>query len=144
MPDDYTHLRVEDVDRNDAKPSDRWELSPTLGISAYNFNIAHLNPNQRLSQTAYHTHENQTEFFYCISGTCRVETPDDSFDLVTDECVLFEPGTPHLLHTLDEMTCKLVAVGHPPDGRRPVKMIKSHAEILEERYANNTPGHQET
>lgn len=139
MPDGYTHLRLADVDTNDAKPSDRWELSPALGITAYNFNIAQLQPNERLSQTAYHAHKHQTEFFYCIHGTCRVETPDSSFDLTTDECVLFEAGTPHLLHTRDDMTCKLVAIGHPPEDRRPVRMIKSHAEILEERYADTTP-----
>lgn len=143
MPDSYRHLRIADIETNDAKPSDRWELSPALDITAYNFNIAHLRPNERLSQTAYHAHQNQTEFFYCISGKCRVETPDASFDLLADECVLFEPGTPHLLHTLANTTCKLVAIGHPPDGRRPVRMVKSHAELLDERYPDNTSSHQD-
>lgn len=143
MPDSYRHLRIKDVETNDTKPSDRWELSPQLGIDAYNFNIAHLQPNERLSQTAYHAHKHQTEFFYCISGKCRVETPDASFDLEPDECVIFDPDTPHLLHTLDDTTCKLVAIGHPPEDRRPVRMVKSHAEVLDERYPDKTSSQQD-
>lgn len=139
MTNGYTHLSLTEIETNDAKPSDRWELSPALGISAYNFNVARLEPTERLSQTAYHYHDNQTEFFYCISGNCRVETPDSSFDLTEDEAILFEPGTPHLLHNPYDTACKLIAIGHPPNGRRPVHMVKSYDEILTERYSDNPP-----
>lgn len=133
MDSGYDRVNLSDLETNPEKPSPRWEVSPQLDIEGYNFNIAILNPGDRLSQTAYHYHRDQEEFFYIIDGQCRVETTSDSFDLGADGMVVFRKGAVHLLHNPYDAPCKLIAIGYPPEGRRPVHMVKSYREILEER-----------
>ena len=134
--DGYAHRPLSAFETNPEKPGRRWELSPALGIDGYNFNVAVLAPGERLSQNAYHYHENQTEFFYVVEGRCRVEVEDGSFDCDADDVVLFEEGVVHLLHNPFEDPCELVAVGHPPEGRHPVERVESFEELLEERYGD--------
>ncbi|XVH31606.1 cupin domain-containing protein [Haloferacaceae archaeon DSL9] len=134
MDQPIDRLRLEDAQTNDDKPGDRWELSPELGLSAYNYNVALLEAGERLSQNAYHYHENQEEFFHVLDGRCRAEVDDDSFDLAADEFVRFGPGVPHLIHNPYDAPCKLVAIGSPPDGRYPVHQVQSYEELLAERY----------
>lgn len=130
----YQHRSLDAFEVNPAKPGQRWELSPDLGIDAYNFNVAVLEPGERLSQNAYHYHENQAEFFYLIDGELRVEVEDGSFDLQQDEVVLFEEGIPHLLHNRTDSPAKVIAIGHPPEGRHPVTQVQPYDELLAERY----------
>ncbi|WP_101295620.1 cupin domain-containing protein [Halegenticoccus soli] len=134
MEHEYKCLELSRAPTEEAKPGTRWEVSPQLGIDAYNYNVAVLAPGERLSQNAYHYHERQAEFFHVLEGRCRVEVPDDSFDLGRDEVVLFEPNTVHLLHNPFDRPCRLVAVGSPPDGRYPVHQVQSYEELLAERY----------
>lgn len=129
----YERARLSELEANPEKPSRRWEISPQLDIPGYNFNVAVLKPDERLSQTAFHYHENQEEFFYVIDGACRVEAETESFDLSEDEMVVFREGAVHLLHNPFDEPCKLIAIGYPPDGRRPVHLVKSYQEVLEER-----------
>lgn len=129
----YERAALSDIEANPEKPSQRWEISPQLGIQGYNFNVAVLEPSERLSQTAFHYHENQEEFFYVIDGECRVETENESFNLSRDEMVVFREGAVHLLHNPFDEPCKLIAIGYPADGRRPVHLVKSYRELLEER-----------
>lgn len=134
MAQGHTRLDLNTVSTNDEKPGSRWEVSPPLGIEAYNYNVAVLESGERLSQNAFHYHEHQSEFFHVVEGKCRVETVDDSFDLATDQMVSFEPGAIHLLHNPFEEQCRLVAIGTPPDGRYPVHQVQSFEELLTERY----------
>lgn len=134
MGPDYTRARLESEETNDEKPGKRWELSPKLGVEAFNYNVAILESGERLSQNAYHYHENQEEFFHVVEGRCRVEVEDDSFTLETDDLVRFDAGAPHLIHNPFEERCKLVAIGSPPDGRYPVHQVQSYENLLEERY----------
>ena len=83
MAQGHTRLDLNTVSTNDEKPGSRWEVSPPLGIEAYNYNVAVLESGERLSQNAFHYHEHQSEFFHVVEGKCRVETVDDSFDLTT-------------------------------------------------------------
>lgn len=138
--DGYAHRPLSDFETNPEKPGRRWELSPALGIEGFNFNVAVLEPGERLSQNAYHYHENQTEFFYVVEGRCRVEVEDGSFDCAADEAALFEEGVVHLLHNPFEEPCKVVAVGYPPEGRHPVERVRAFEDLLEERYGDGS-GH---
>lgn len=131
---DYEHRPLSAFETNSEKPGQRWELSPQLGIEAYNFNVAVIESGERLSQNAYHYHEHQTEFFYVVAGRCRVEVANDSFDCETDDAVLFDEGAVHLLHNPFDDPCKVVAVGHPPEGRYPVEKVQSYEALLEDRY----------
>lgn len=134
MEGGYDRSTLDDHLRNSEKPGRRWEVSPGLGIEGFNYNVAVLAAGERLSQNAYHYHENQAEFFHAVEGRCRVEVDDDSFDLSADEVIHFEAGVNHLLHNPFDEPCKLVAVGHPPEGRYPVHQVQSFEDLLAERY----------
>ena len=133
MPDGYSHASLSDLETNPEKPGSRWELSPALGIEDFNVNVAVLEPGERLSQSHYHYHEDQQEFFYVATGACRAEVPDGSVELSTDDVIVFDAGEPgaHVLYNPTEEPCKLVAIGWPPEGRHPVHQL----ETLEERLA---------
>lgn len=142
--DGYVHRSLADLETNAEKPGTRWEVSPQLGLSAYNFNVAVLEPGERLSQNAYHHHDRQREFYYVVSGRCRVEVADGHFDLDTDDVTVFDPGIDHLLHNPSDEPCKLVAVGSPPEGRYPVEQVQSYEELMAERYeGSETEGGEE-
>lgn len=134
MPTDCERISLGATDGEAEKPATRWELSPRMGIDGYNYNVAVLESDERLSENAYHYHENQSELFHVVTGACRVETERDSFDVETDELAYFAPGVTHLLHNPFEDPCKLIAVGHPPEGRYPVRQEKSYEQLLAERY----------
>lgn len=138
MDETRAKLSLGAADTNEDKPGTRWELSPELGIEGYNYNVAILAPDERLSENAYHYHENQAELFHVLERRCRVETERDSFDLEADELVHFEPGVTHLLHNPFDEPCKLVAVGSPADGRYPVHQVQGYEELLAERYPDGS------
>jgi mannose-6-phosphate isomerase-like protein (cupin superfamily) len=134
MSDDYEHRSLDELETNPEKPGHRWELSPQLGIEDYNVNVAVVAPGERLSQNAYHYHPNQAEFYYLVAGRCRVEVEDGSFDAGIDDMVRFDAGVPHMLHNPYEDECKILAIGSPPEGRRPVHQVQSYEELLADRY----------
>jgi mannose-6-phosphate isomerase-like protein (cupin superfamily) len=134
MGDGYDHRSLDELESNPEKPGSRWEISPAMEIEPYNFNIAVLESCERLSQNAYHYHENQEEFYYIIAGRCRVEVEDNSFDMDEDDVLLVERGVNHLLHNPFEKFCKLIAIGAPSAGRYPVHQVQSFEELYAERY----------
>lgn len=134
----HEHHSVEEFEPNPEKPGRRFELSPELGIDSYNLNVAVLEPGECLSENAYHYHENQRELYYTIAGHCRIEVDDGSFDMAEDDVVVFEPGANHLIHNPFEESCKLIAIGDPPDGRYPVHQVQRFEALLAERYDSNS------
>lgn len=134
MDPGYVHASLEDFATAPEKPATRWEVSPQLGMGGYNFNVAELETGQRLAQNAFHAHANQEEFFFVIEGRCRVETATDSFDCGPDEMVLFRRGAVHLLHNPYTDPCRLIAIGHPAAGRRPVEPVEDFDALIAERY----------
>lgn len=121
------------------KPGQRHEITPQLGLSGYNYNVAMLETGSRLSENAYHYHENQTEFFHVLAGNCRAEVESGSFDLGVDDLVFFEAGVPHLLHNPFDRPCRVIAIGSPPEGRYPVHQVQSYEELIEDRYDGTVP-----
>jgi len=122
---------TESATRGD-KPGRRWELSPELGIEAFNLNVAILEPGDRLSQSHFHYHENQEELVHVTAGRCRVEVVDDRFVAEQGETVRFdadESGT-HLVHNPFDERCRLVAIGWPPEGRYPVEQVRTYDKLL--------------
>ena len=130
----YEHRSLSEFESTPEKPGRRFELSPELGIEAYNLNIAVLEPGERLSENAYHYHEHQRELYYTVAGRCRVEVDDGSFDVTEDDVVVFESGVTHLVHNPFDEPCKLVAIGDPPEGRHPVQQVQRFDDLLAERY----------
>lgn len=135
----YQRANLAELETNTQKPGERREVSPQLGLAEYNYNVATLDPDTRLSQNAYHYHEKQSEFFHVIAGRCRVEVEDGGFVLDTDDVIVFEQGVPHLLHNPYGRPCRVIAIGSPPEGRYPVHQVQSYEELLEERYGGRVP-----
>lgn len=135
MTDKREHVTVSDVEQNAEKPGKRWELSPELGIEAFNFNVAVLESDERLSQNHFHYHEEQQELVYVIDGRCRVETQTSSFEMDENEVVAFDAGEEgaHVVHNPFDEPCKLIAVGWPPEGRYPVRQLEETDALLEKR-----------
>jgi uncharacterized cupin superfamily protein len=133
----YEHRSLAEFEPNPEKPGRRFELSPELGIEEYNLNIAVLEPGEHLSENAYHYHENQTELYYPVTGCCRIEVDDGSFDMTDDEVAVFESGDAHLVYNPFDEPCKIVAIGSPPDGRYPVHQVRSFENLISERYGDD-------
>lgn len=136
----YRRATLSDLDANPEKPGERYEVSPQLALSGYNYNVATVETDTTLSQNDYHYHENQAEFFHVLNGHCRVEVEEGAFDLAADDLVVFEAGVPHLLHNPYEPVCRVIAIGSPPEGRYPVHQVQSYEDLLDERYDGAVPG----
>lgn len=131
---EYIHKPLSDFEAHPHKPGERWAVSSELGIKDYNLNVAVLEQGDPLSQTHFHAHENQDEFYYVIDGCCQFEIGEESIKAESDE-VIFTPRTiPHLVHNPYKKPCKLIAIGSPPEGRYPVTMYDNYQNISEERY----------
>ena len=141
MSNGYTVRSREDLEPRPDRPGTRWELSPELGLDAFNFNVAVVDPGGRLSKNHYHYHENQAEMVYVVRGRCRVEVNDGGHALGPGDVMSFEAGEAgvHVLHNPYDEPCEVVAVGWPPDGRYPVEMVRETGELLEERYGGEVP-----
>lgn len=135
MTDGWQSIRLTENEPRENKPGQRWELSPELGIDVFNLNIAILEPSERLSQNHFHYHENQEELIHVAAGRCCVEVANDCFDAEPGDTVKFDASDDgvHLIHNPFEESCRLVAIGWPPDGRYPIKEVKTHEELLTER-----------
>jgi uncharacterized cupin superfamily protein len=135
MAEGWQRLEPDGTDPREDKPGRRWELSPALGIDAFNLNVAVLDPGERLSQNHYHYHENQAELVHVAAGRCRIEVADDRFVATAGGTVRFDAGPAgvHLVHNPFEEPCRVVAIGWPPGGRHPVEQVKTRAELLDER-----------
>jgi uncharacterized cupin superfamily protein len=135
MADGWTHVRPSGTSSRDDKPGERFELADELGLEEFNLNVASLEPGERLSQNHFHFHENQAELIYVAAGRCRVDVDDDRFVAEPNDVVRFDAGRDgaHLVHNPFEEPVRLLALGWPPEGRRPVKQVKSIDELLAER-----------
>lgn len=135
MSDGWQCIRLDESESRTDKPGQRWELSPELGIDPFNFNVAVLEPGERLSQNHFHYHENQAELVHVAAGRCLVEVADDRFVAEQGDTVRFDAGESgvHLVHNSSDESCRLVAIGWPPEGRHPVERVKTREELLAER-----------
>ncbi len=60
---DYDHRSLADFDPHPQKPGRRWAVSKELGLEEYNLNVGVLEEGDPLSQTHFHAHESQDEFY---------------------------------------------------------------------------------
>lgn len=66
-------------------------VGDALGVEGFAMNHYDLAPGETLSG-GMHTHEDQEEVFYVLSGTVTFETPDDAFEVPAGDAVRFAPG----------------------------------------------------
>lgn len=134
MSDGHTHVVPEETGPRDDKPGQRYELSPDLGIDAFNLNVALLEPGERLSENHFHYHDHQQELVYVAEGRCRVEVDTGGFVATRDDVIQFDAGRDgaHLIHNPFDEVARLVALGWPPEGRHPVHKLATHKEIIDD------------
>lgn len=132
---DYEHRSLSDFEPHPQKPGRRWAISKELGLEYYNLNVAVLEKGEPLSQTHFHAHDAQDEFYYVLEGRCQLEVEDESVTIEADDVVTVPRGVPHLVHNpCYAEPCKLLAIGSPPEGRYPVTMYDNYENILADRY----------
>jgi len=65
---------------------------------------------------AYHYHDDQEEAFYVLSGTLRIETPDETYEVPEDGLFAVDPGSPQRAFNPEdaETPVDVLAIGAPP------------------------------
>lgn len=133
MTDGYRHVSRTDIEPRPDRPGHRWEFSEPLELSSVALNVVSLPPSETLSISGFHAHEDQTELYYVFDGRCRVEAPEDRFELTAHEAVVFDPDVGHMLHNPFTETCGLFALGLPRDAHDPVRVIEDASSLLSRR-----------
>lgn len=131
---DYRRSSLDDIEPVPDKPGKRYEVSPALELSGYNFNVVKLAGGERLPESGLHYHEAQEEFFYLASGRCRVEVEHGSFDLDEDGMAVFPAGVAQCVHNPFDEPCKLIAIGYPPEGHETGRQVQPWTDLLADRY----------
>jgi mannose-6-phosphate isomerase-like protein (cupin superfamily) len=93
----YRLVDADSVPTVEDRPCRMRRLSDPADLSNVAVNRFEAAPGEQLP-LAYHSHEEQEEFFYVLSGTLAVETPDGEFTVGTDELFAVDPGSPHRAH----------------------------------------------
>ncbi|MFC7176323.1 cupin domain-containing protein [Halosegnis marinus] len=84
-------VTVEDLDAEGMSDADVRRLAGPLGTSDVAINHYTLAPGERFSG-GLHTHLDQEEVFYVLSGEATFERPDDEVTVGAGEAVRFAPG----------------------------------------------------
>ena len=112
------HVTVENVDSHEEM--DRRGLSEPLGTSDVAINHYHLTPGEGFSG-GLHTHLDQEEVFYVISGTATFDVADnplddpDSVEVEAGEVVRFAPGEYQTGQNEGDEAVEALAFGAPKE-----------------------------
>ena len=112
-------VAVDDVDPSDLNPALR-PLTDALGATDLAFNRYDLDPCGMVSG-GYHTHHDQEEVFYVVSGTVTFETGEprsgsrEAVDLALGEgeAIRFAPGEFHHAYNATDDPAVVLAIGAP-------------------------------
>lgn len=89
----YYHLDVDDLPPTPDRPSVQRSISDAAGLSKVAVNRYEVEPGEAIP-LAYHSHDEQEEVFYVLSGTLSVETPEGDYEVGTDEAFVVDPESP--------------------------------------------------
>lgn len=107
-----------DGDQYDDRPADVRSLTAPAGYehgdSKLGARVYELQPGQQCG-LAYHSHDEQVELFYVLSGTLHVETPERTYAVEPDQALVVGPGSPQRAHNPEDADApvRLLAVGAP-------------------------------
>ncbi len=94
-------------------PTDRRPVSEALGATAFVLMYYELEPGDGFSG-GYHTHHDQEEAFYVLSGTATFDTEEGEVKVGSGESIRFAPGEfQHGYNDGDERV-EALAIGAPP------------------------------
>jgi len=110
----YRIVDYEDVSLADERPCELRRLGAAAGLENVAINRFRAEPGEQLP-LAYHYHEEQEEAFYVLSGTLAVETPEESFEVETDELFAVDPESPQRAYNPEDADGDVVvlAIGAP-------------------------------
>lgn len=91
-------------------------LTDELGATDLAFNRYDLDPGAMVSG-GYHTHHDQEEAFYVVSGTVTLVTEDGDLAVGEGEAVRFAPGEFHHAHNASDGPAVVLAIGAPAYSR---------------------------
>lgn len=89
-------------------------ITRALGATDVAINYFEVEPGDSFS-TALHTHHDQEELFYLLSGTATWDTPDGELTVDAGEVVRFAPGEFQHGYNDGEETVTALAIGAPAD-----------------------------
>jgi len=110
----YRIVDHEDVEPADERPCELRRLGTAAGLENVAVNRFRAEPGEQLP-LAYHYHEEQEEAFYVLSGTLEVETPEETFEVETDELFAVDAESPQRAYNPDDAADDVVvlAIGAP-------------------------------
>jgi quercetin dioxygenase-like cupin family protein len=110
----YHHLDPADLDPTPDYPCDRRGVSDAAELAALHAATYEMAPGEPLSRT-YHYHERREEAFYVVSGTLRVETPEEEYTVESGEVFVAEPDSPHRAYNPDDAdgSVRVLGTGAP-------------------------------
>ncbi|RLM56821.1 cupin domain-containing protein [Halobellus sp. Atlit-31R] len=110
----YHVVDSETVAPADGRPCEQRRLGEAAGLSNVAINRFRAEPGEQLP-LKYHSHEDQEEAFYVLSGTMHVETPEETFAVDAGDLFTVDPKSPHRAHNPADAAADLVvlAIGAP-------------------------------
>ena len=111
----YRVLDTDDVAPSDDRPCELRSLTEPANLDQMAINRFRAEPGEMLP-LAYHYHDDQEEAFYVLSGTLRIETPDETYEVPEDGLFAVDPGSPQrAFNPVDaETPVDVLAIGAPP------------------------------
>jgi uncharacterized cupin superfamily protein len=117
----YHALDPEVLPETPDRPCSRRSITDAVGLEAVAVNRYDAEPGEQIP-SVYHSHDEQEELFYVLSGTLYVETPEREYVIHENEVFVAEPESPHRAYNPVSGTepVRVLAVGAPraDDARR--------------------------
>jgi mannose-6-phosphate isomerase-like protein (cupin superfamily) len=110
----YHVVDSDEVEPDPDRPCTRRSLSERAGLTKMAVNRYTAAPGEELP-LAYHSHDEQEEAFYVLSGTLHVDTPEGTLTAGPDSLLAVEPDSPQFAYNpadADEPV-DVVAIGAP-------------------------------
>jgi mannose-6-phosphate isomerase-like protein (cupin superfamily) len=79
------------------------------------------------AQTIEHLHRQSEEIYYFVGGRGRMRLGDQESDVVTGDCVVIPPGTPHKLWAAADEALVLLCACAPPYSDEDTELLEAPA-----------------
>ncbi|WP_410766192.1 cupin domain-containing protein [Haloferax sp. DFSO60] len=110
----YRVVATDDVEEVPERPCELRRIGSAGGLENFALNYFRAEPGEQ-PPLMYHSHSEQEEAFYVLSGTLFVETPEETFEVAEGSTFVADPESPHRAHNPADATeaVELLAIGAP-------------------------------
>lgn len=110
----YRHVTTENIESVAGRPCELRRLTDAAGLSNLAVNRYSAAPGEMIP-LKYHSHSEQEEAFYVISGELKIETPERTYTVGADELFAADVESPHRAYCPEDAaeTAELLALGAP-------------------------------